>query len=456
MPGPARPERRLSDPRLAWIAAAGAVLDARLQRDVGHPLAVALSGGGDSMALLRLAADWSARRGRRLLALTVDHGLNPDSPRWNAVAERAARAVGADWRLLRWIGPKPAAGLPAAARRARQARLADAARAAGARVILLAHTADDVAEADLMRAEGSSLGRLRDWAPSPAWPAGRGLMLLRPLLAARRAELRAWLAEAGAGWIDDPANDDPRFARARARRALAGAALQPMTSEGEGGSTAGVLAVEDDLIRLARHASPRALAAALVCAGGGDRPPRGDRLAALLSRLRTDDAFVAVLAGARISAHGDEAVVSRESGELRRRAAVPLALAPGRETVWDGRWALTAPGPGWAVVPAAGLGARLSDADRARLRPLPPAVRAARPVLIRNDPPAAVLAGTAVRAHALVEERLALALDRMTHESDLAAVPHGAAPRKHLFSRVTIMNDEAPPRPRNRDENEPA
>lgn len=448
MPRPARgdAERRLTEPGPAWRAAAEAVLDARLERHVDRPLAVALSGGGDSMALLHLAAAWAGRRGRRLLALTVDHGLNPDSPRWNAVAERTARAAGADWRLLRWTGPKPAAGLPAAARRARHARLADAARAAGARVVLLAHTADDVAEAELMRAEGSSLGRLREWSPSPAWPEGRGLMLLRPLLGARSEELREGLAAAGADWIEDPANADPRFARARARARLAGNAPTP-PPDGAGGSAAGVLAVEDDLIRLERATSARALAAALVCAGGGDRPPRGERLAALLARLGAGEDFAAVLAGARLAAAGDRVVVCREPGELRRRAAAPLPLAPGAETVWDGRWALTAPDAGWSVVPAAGLRTRLSDADRAALRRLPPAVRGARPVLIRNDPPATVLAGSVGEAHALVEERLARTLDRMTHESDLGAVPHGAAPRKHLFSRVTIRNDEAPPRP---------
>lgn len=441
----ARPERRLTGDAPAWAAAAEAVLDARLERDVERPLVVALSGGGDSLALLRLTADWARRRGRRVLALTVDHGLNPESPGWTALAERAARALGADWRGLRWTGPKPASGLPAAARRARHRLLADAARAAGARVILMAHTADDVIEGERMRAEGSSLGRLRAWAPSPAWPEGRGLMLLRPLLGARRVELRDWLGAAGADWVEDPANDDPRFARARARRALAGRASVAAAQVGE--AAAGVLCVEADIIHLARDVAPRALAAALVCGGGGDRPPRGERLAALLSRLRSGEDFVAVLAGARLEADGDRVRVGREPGELRRRGLSSVPLVPGEEVVWDGRWLVTAPEAGWSVAAAAGAMARLSDADRASLKPLPPATRAARPVLIRNDPPAAVLAGGAGKAQALVGNRLARALDRMTHESDPDAVFHGAAPRKHLFSGVTIMNEGRFPRP---------
>lgn len=443
----AGPESRLTGDAPVWIAAAEAVLDARLERYVDRPLVVALSGGGDSVALLRLTAEWARRRGRRVLALTVDHGLNPESPAWSALAERAARALGADWRGLRWTGPKPASGLPVAARRARHRLLADAARAAGARVILMAHTADDVIEGERMRAEVSTLGRLRAWAPSPAWPEGRGLMLLRPLLGARRLELRDWLIAAGADWIEDPANDDPRFARARARRALAGRASDVAAHVGEAAATAGVLGVEDDVIHLARDVAARALAAALVCGGGGDRPPRGDRLAALLSRLRSGEDFVAVLAGARLEAHGDRVRVGREPGELRRRGVSSVPLLPGEEAVWDGRWLVTAPEVGWTVAAAAGVMARLSDADRAALKPLPPAARAARPVLIRNDPPAAVLAGSAGKAQALVGNRLARALDRMTHESDPDAVFHGAAPRKHLFSDVTIMNEGRAPRP---------
>ena len=103
------------------IDSADAALDARLSPDADRPVALALSGGGDSMALLHMAADWCARRGRRLLALTVDHRLNSGSAAWTAFAGEAARAMGAEWRALTWDGPKPAAGLPAAARAARHA-----------------------------------------------------------------------------------------------------------------------------------------------------------------------------------------------------------------------------------------------------------------------------------------------------------------------------------------------
>jgi len=380
-----------------------------------------------------------------VLALTVDHALNPDSAGWSIRAEAAARALGADWRGLVWRGDRPATGLPAAARLARHRLLADAARKAGARVILLAHTADDIAESELMRAQGSTLGRLRDWSPSPVWPEGRGLMLLRPLLDARRADLRAYLRDRNADWIEDPANDDPRFARARARRSLA--ATASVLAPAPDGPVTGVLGVQDDVIRLSRQVTARALSAALVCAGGGERPPRGERLAAILERLRSGQAFTATLCGARIDANGEHVFVTREPGEFRRLASQPLPLPLGVETVWDGRWSLTAPEDGWSVVPAVGRLAGLSDPDRAVLAPLSPAARNARPVLIRNAPDASVLAGEGVKAKALVEARLALALDGMTHELDLDALARGVLPRNHLFSGVTSSNDGAPTRP---------
>ena len=431
-----------------------------MEPDVDHPLALALSGGGDSLALLHVAAGWARANGRRLLALTVDHGLNPDSADWTAFAAQAARDAGADWRGLSWTGPKPATGLPAAARRARHALISDAARQAGARVILFAHTADDIAEGEVMREEGSTLGRLRDWAPSPAWPEGRGLMLLRPMLDAGRAEVRDWLAGQGAAWIDDPANEDLTYARSRAR-----ASLLP---SGEGGARPAKAGWEDEGLR--HHAAPppepltlsrqndgsaarstplprgegwfqpprdidaQALAAVLVCAGGGDRPPRRDRLSALVTRLRSGESFTATLCGARIEAAANRVAITREPGELTRRPPPPLPLTPGVEAVWDGRWAITSAEPGWSVVSAAGRMAALSDADRAALKALPPAARGGEPVLIRNGGGAPVLARTAARTRSLVEWRLALALDRMTHERDLGAVIHGATPPNPLFS----------------------
>lgn len=404
-----------------WVRSARDRLSARLETNADRPMALALSGGGDSIALLHLAARWAEQAGRRLLALTVDHQLNPDSARWTRFAQAAAHEAGADWRGLDWTGDKPETGLSAAARAARHRLIAEAARKAGARVVLFAHTADDIAEADHMRDEGSTLGRLRDWSPSPAWPEGRGLMLLRPMLDARRGEIRDWLGQGRRRWIDDPANDDLRSARSRARARLAWEA-SPVTEAAPApplDDLPNLAHSNDGVLRLDRDVSASTLAAALVCAGGGHRLPRGARLARAVERLRAGEAFSATLCGARLEADDTAVVIVREPGEFRRLPSSPLMLEPGVEAVWDGRWAVTVAEPGWSVVASAGRQSRLSPADRARLKALPASARGARPVLIRDTASAAVLAEGFGAARSLVEQRLALRLGAVTHEGHL-------------------------------------
>lgn len=409
-------------------------LDRRLRRDDVRPVALALSGGGDSVALLKLAAAWAGERGRSLLALTVDHGLNPRSEAWTRFAGDAARAAGAHWRALVWEGEKPKTGLTAAARAARHRLIAEAARAAGAQVILFAHTADDVAEADLMRAEGSTLGRVREWSPSPVWPEGRGLMLLRPLLAERRETLRAWLSRQGAEWIEDPANVDPRFGRSRARRALAGAAPAPA----EATFSAGAAHKEspqtvDGTVRISRQVEARVLAAVLVCVGGGATPPRGDRLMRLIERLRAGEDFTATLCGTRVEARGECIMATREPGEFARRGTAPVVLPAGTEMVWDGRFAFRADAAGWSVAPAMGRLAQLSATDRSMISSLPAGARGGFPVLIRDGAAGPLLASPGVERRELVSERLRLALDETTHEDDLIAPPWRNAAEAPIF-----------------------
>ena len=454
-------------------ARVAARLDARLQSGVAAPIVLALSGGGDSMALLHLAADWAKGRGRRLIAVTVDHGLSPESPAWGQTCRRACEALDVEWMERRWEGDKPATGLTAAARKARHALLAEAAREAGAKVVLMAHTADDVAESDWMRERGTTLGSLRDWSPSPSWPQGRGLMLLRPVLDERRGDLRAYLTAKGAGWIEDPGNADPRFGRSRARAALiplpGGEGLrlaersEAQSRKGEGlaapvgpgqARPSPFRASSDRQPALGRSSPlptgegfslgrdvPRAvLAAAIVCAGGGDQPPRGERLEQLASRIGAGEDFTATLAGARIVAEGEKVLLGREPGDLQRHPVPDVQLEPDRPAVWDGRYEITASEPGWTVTAAAGRMGGLSDADRALLKTATAWARGALPVLIRDDGSAPVLAWRGAEVVALGPRRLDLALSALglgetTQEADLFRPVHGETPPTDLFSR---------------------
>ncbi|MGQ2992108.1 MAG: tRNA lysidine(34) synthetase TilS [Brevundimonas sp.] len=436
-------------------------LDARLSGGIDAPVLIPLSGGGDSMALLGLAADWARARARRLVAVTIDHGLNPDSPVWSRRCRTAAEALGLDWIGRRWEGEKPTTGLTATARAARHALIAGVAHEVGAHVILTGHTADDVAEADWMRArsaqEGvSPLGRLRDWSPSPVWPEGRGLMLLRPLLTERRAALRDLLRSLGQDWIEDPANLDPRFGRSRARRALEDApdATAPLAfaSARSEALTTPIRPLPFGLgFETGRDLPPAALSAMLVSASGGQALPRGERLAALARRLASGEDFTVTLSGARIEGVGEHVRVAREPGEMRRRSVAPVPLSPGVAAVWDGRVEAVFDEPGWRLTGAHGLLNRLSDADRAALSALPAPVRGAAPVLIRDGGDAPVLAGRVGRVRFLPPRRLNLALSgfglvfpgETTQEHGLFDGVHGETPTTDLFSVAT--DEPAPP-----------
>ncbi len=195
---------------------------ARLTADLpaGAPLGVAVSGGGDSMALVHLAAPWAREAGRSLVVFTVDHGLRPPAEiaREIALVRAAAGRLGLPHRVLPWRGWKGRGNLQAAARAARYALLAAAAREEGAVAVLLGHTQDDQAETVLMRlGRGAGTRGLSAMTPRHL---REGMTWLRPLLGVRRAELRAWLRAHAVGWAEDPSNADPSFERVRIREAL--------------------------------------------------------------------------------------------------------------------------------------------------------------------------------------------------------------------------------------------
>ena len=219
-------------------------------------IVLAVSGGPDSIALMWLAARWRSAlaRGPRLIAVTVDHGLRAEAAAEARHVKQLARSLQLPHRTVRWTGPKPKTGLPAAARTARYALLAQVARSVRATHILTAHTRDDQAETLLMRLlRGSGIAGLAAMARESE---REGLLLARPFLDVSKAQLVATLEKAKIGFADDPTNRDPGFTRPRLR------GLMPALAA-EGG----------DARSLARLASrlARANAAVEVLADGAER-----------------------------------------------------------------------------------------------------------------------------------------------------------------------------------------
>ncbi|MBY0380823.1 MAG: tRNA lysidine(34) synthetase TilS [Xanthobacteraceae bacterium] len=180
-------------------------------------LVLAVSGGPDSMALLWLAARWrrALKNGPELTAVTVDHGLRPESAAEARQVKQLASSLGIVHRTARWRGDKPASGLPEAARNARYDLLARAARSLSAPAIATAHTQDDQAETVLMRlSRGSGIAGLAGMA---RWSKREDIALLRPLLDVPKDRLVATLRRASISYADDPTNSDAAYTRPRLR-----------------------------------------------------------------------------------------------------------------------------------------------------------------------------------------------------------------------------------------------
>ena len=197
-------------------------LVSRFSPETQDPIAVAVSGGSDSVALLGLAHAWAMRTQRRLLAFTVNHQLRPEAAQEADWVRRHCIDLGVEHQTLHWQAPK---ATQSAARSARYRLLADAARGSKAKTLLVGHTLDDVIETALIRRrrgvrDATAAGPVLA-APAPVWPEGRRVTVLRPLLQIRREALRACLQANDQAWIDDPSNQSNAFERIRIRKRLA-------------------------------------------------------------------------------------------------------------------------------------------------------------------------------------------------------------------------------------------
>lgn len=183
------------------------------------PVAVGVSGGPDSMALLWLLSRWGLRHGVEIHAFTVDHGLRAE-----AAAEAAQVGVWiSSWanvhhNILRWDGDKPESRILEAAREARYRLMAEAAITAGAKFLFIAHHRDDQAETLLLRlSAGSGLDGLCGMAAVKVLHSG--ISLVRPLLDYSKVELVALCVQEAIPFVEDPTNRNADYARPRLRAA---------------------------------------------------------------------------------------------------------------------------------------------------------------------------------------------------------------------------------------------
>lgn len=334
-------------------------------------IALAVSGGGDSMAMLTLAHGWARVYGVALHVVTVDHGLRPESCEEAALVAEECAALGHPHTTLNWHWD-------------RQGNLQDAARRARLRLIgdwrgdiahvLLAHTQDDQAETLLMRlVRGSGVEGLSAMADTRDMG---GWHIVRPLLTTTRAALRHYIDVLKVPYVDDPSNEDDTYERVRVRKAIATLGLDVAglsdTAHRMGRARSALWARAADVaasyvtqshfgdLRINRDAFAaverdtqlRLLAAALQWVSHAPYRPRAYALEGLLDRA---------LGGGGGTLQGAEVRVGKSHFHILREFAA-LKHTATAQPLWDGRWevegqgidrySLRALGPdGWAQLP---------------------------------------------------------------------------------------------------------
>jgi len=334
------------------------------------PFALAVSGGADSMALMRLAVDWCVRNAQPLpRAVTVDHGLRETS------AEEARRvaawtaAQGLEHVTLSWTAGTVTSNLQSVAREARYRLIGHWMSGLGLTHLLTGHTQDDQAETFLIRlARGSGLEGLTGMSPRAPFPLAEcgNLELVRPLLEVSHEALVATLQQLGQEWIEDPSNANTRFQRVRLR-ALAPSLAEAGISAGRIADAMANLRRANEVIRDAaaaltlravayepwgyawlspdvfanahREVSLRALSRSLQLIGGAAYPPEFEQTQDLLDwMLLKGGPRGRTLGGCRLARREDGRILAAREEEALLAEAPCMPISQGQTIVWDRRF----------------------------------------------------------------------------------------------------------------------
>jgi tRNA(Ile)-lysidine synthase len=335
---------------------------ASLARFEARPfLAVAVSGGPDSLSLAILADRWARERDGKIYALTIDHGLRPESGAETRLLHGWLSARGIRHEILAWSADKPGSGIQETAREARYALLAGWCREHGCLHVLTAHHRQDQAETHLIRYRaGSGADGL---AGMSAIRESADCRILRPLLGVDKSRLVALLDAERQPFIKDPSNHDPTFERSRLRatgtvpdgaefaallgdirklgheRAARERQCDRLLAETVVLHPAGFGILDPKLAVGPSDIAEKALQAIVAAIGGKPYPARRARLARLRGVFATGDRRGHTLGGCRFVRWRNHILVLREL----EGAADAVRLMPGTRLLWDRRFSIALP-----------------------------------------------------------------------------------------------------------------
>ncbi len=338
-------------------------------------IAVAVSGGGDSMALAILLKEWCGQKGIKLSALTVDHGLREASKREVLRVEDWLNKRSIDCEILTWAGSKPQSNIQDEARTERYRLLGDWCSENGVENLFLAHHKDDQAETFLMRLiRGSGVDGLAAMDVTnelhrlhSASDSG-GLKLHRPLLDVPKVRLMALLKKEDVEWIDDPSNEDEKYLRVQVRNLFKNIKIDGFNVE-RLSSTAKrmrrvrslledlTLRAESDYVDynplgfaalnpafanvLHEEISLRLLSKILKKISGNQYPPRHGKLETLFDKLKKGEFVAQTLLGTILFLSGDEnIIVAREASAINEK----INISDMEQLLWDNRFLIDVTG----------------------------------------------------------------------------------------------------------------
>lgn len=334
--------------------------------DLAHSrLAVAVSGGADSMALVHLLHDLLGPE--KLMGLSVDHGLRPEARDEVMQVANWLGELNISYHVFAWEGEKPEAGIQDAARQARYALMENWCVENNVDFLCLGHHRRDQAETFLLRlARGSGIWGLSAMSHArPAFTKGGKPYLLRPLLDIDARDLRIYLKQKGQKWIEDPSNADLQYDRVKIRQFLAQPPLEGLNEKRLSETAARMSRARDALNHYMEAALQRsvtwslwgaaevswekllsepdevvlrALSKFLMRVGGRVQQPRLRHLENWLKQLRENGPDERTLVGCQVI-HADDgrSLICREAQNVRDEIEVGKAEM---KCIWDGRFEL--------------------------------------------------------------------------------------------------------------------
>ncbi len=326
---------------------------------VNMPIAVACSGGPDSLALALMAHGWARGQKIKMVALTVDHGLRKDSAKEAKQVNAWLKKHGIPHAILPWKGRKPARNIQETARKARYKLLTDYCKQHSISQLFVAHHLEDQAETFLLRlARGSGVDGLSAMSTLTTM---YDVTLVRPLLGVSKAQLLDYLNKRKQTYVIDPSNENTMFDRVKIRNLLPTFAEIGLSADRLAKTAANMARARAHLeeetgrflrvackilpegyarldhINISEEIALRALATLIMIIGGHDIKTRMNDLERLYAALKDPGFKGATLGGCVFSRTKGLILIYREL----KAAAKPIAVKPGTSAIWDNRFEIT-------------------------------------------------------------------------------------------------------------------